>query len=138
MMQDTIIKPEVSLQAQNLTDKEIAERATIQSFLNCYLRETNSGKVIAKADANTDMAFREVLNRTNADSLFCCSLKHQCLRLLIGIKYWSLTGRHIFSFPLFYQPKTGDLLELDYVTFYLCWVIYLSPPLSFPPSSRLP
>ncbi|MDY6896873.1 MAG: IucA/IucC family siderophore biosynthesis protein [Cyanobacteriota bacterium] len=116
MMQDTIIKPEVSLQAKDFTDKKIAERGTIQSFLNCYLRETNSGKLIAKADANTDMAFTEVLNRTNVDSLFCCSLKHQCLRLLIGIKYWSLTGRHIFSFPLFYQPNTGDLLELDYVT----------------------
>ena len=116
MMQNTITKSEISLQTQNPTDKEIAERATIQSFLNCYLRETNSGKLIAKAAINTDIAFTEVLSRTGADSLFCCTLKKQCLRLLIGVKYWSLTGRHIFSFPLFYQPNTGDLLELDYVT----------------------
>ncbi len=116
MMQNTITKPEVSLQTEHLADNEIAERATIQSFLNCYLRETNTGKLIAKAAINTDIAFREVLSRTGADSLFCCTLKKQCLRLLIGVKYWSLTGRHIFSFPLFYQPNTGSLLELDYVT----------------------
>ncbi|WGV25331.1 IucA/IucC family protein [Halotia branconii] len=116
MMSDTITKLEVSLQTQELTDKEIAERATIQSFLNCYLRETNTGKLITKAVASTDIAFTEVLSRTGANSLFCCILKKQCLRLLIGIKYWSLTGRHVFSFPLFYQPSTGNLLELDYVT----------------------
>lgn len=115
MMQHTITKPEV-IQTQTLTDKEITEQATIQSFLNCYLRETNNGKVIKKAAINTDIAFTEVFSRTGADSLFCCTLKHQCLRLLIGIKYWSLTDRHLFTFPLFYQPSTGNLLELDYVT----------------------
>ena len=82
MMQNTITKPEVSLQTEYLTDKEIAERATIQSFLNCYLRETNTGKLITKAAINTDIAFREVLSRTGADSLFCCTLKTSMFKII--------------------------------------------------------
>ncbi|MEA5598162.1 IucA/IucC family protein [Rivularia sp. UHCC 0363] len=116
MMQHTITKPEVSLQTQHLSEKGIAEQATIQSFLNCYLRETNIGEFIKNTATSKDIAFTEILNRTGANSLFCCTLKHQCLRILIGVKYWSLTGRHIFTYPLFYQPNTGNLLELDYVT----------------------
>ena len=98
MMQDTITKPEGTLKTQSFTDKEIAERATIQSFLNCYLRESNASQIIAQTAINTDtdIVFTEVMHRTGTDSLFCCTLKHQCLRLLIGIKYWSATGRSRF------------------------------------------
>ena len=36
---------------------------------------------------------------------------------VIPIKYWSKTGRHLFSFPLYYQTaQNGKPLPLDYVT----------------------
>lgn len=109
----TIAKP-ISVLAQHRTDKEIAEQATIHSFLNCYLRETNTGEIITTATKDADIL--EVFQNTNTKSLFCCQLTHQNIRLLIGIRYYSQTGRHLFTFPLYYQVDKGNLLELDYLT----------------------
>ncbi|WP_414752261.1 IucA/IucC family protein [Anabaena sp. CCY 9910] len=109
----TIAKP-ISVLAQHRTDKEIAEQATIHSFLNCYLRETNTGEIITTATKDADIL--EVFQNTNTKSLFCCQLTHQNIRLLIGIRYYSQTGRHLFNFPLYYQVDKGNLLELDYLT----------------------
>ncbi|HIK06299.1 MAG TPA: IucA/IucC family siderophore biosynthesis protein [Trichormus sp. M33_DOE_039] len=108
----TIAKP-TSVLAQHRTDKQIAEQATIHSFLNCYLRETNAGELITVAK---DSDISEVLRNTNTKSLICCQLKHQHLRLLIGLRYYSPTGRHLFAFPIYYQADQGNLLELDYLT----------------------
>ncbi|BAT54654.1 hypothetical protein NOS3756_36260 [Nostoc sp. NIES-3756] len=110
----TIAKPTTTVLAQHRTDKQIAEQATIHSFLNCYLRETNTGEIITTATQDRDIL--EVCQRTNTNSLICCQLKHLHLRLLIGLRYYSPTGRHLFAFPIYYQPNTGNLLELDYVT----------------------
>lgn len=44
-------------------------------------------------------------------------LDRQQIELIIPVKYWSKTGRHLFSFPLYYKTKQdGKQLPLDYVT----------------------
>ncbi|XWK89645.1 MAG: IucA/IucC family siderophore biosynthesis protein [Phormidium sp.] len=89
---------------QSLSAKEIAEQATMQSFLNCYLRESGKGEFLRSSKLGTD-------------SLIACALSHQNIEILAGLRYYSPTGRHIFSFPIYYQSlgKT-ELLPLDYVT----------------------
>ncbi|KAA6453354.1 IucA/IucC family protein [Bacillus swezeyi] len=82
--------------------KEIAENATIQSFLNCYLRET--GMKTYELTAGSEKTLVAPLDR-------------QQIELIIPVKYWSKTGRHLFSFPLYYKTKQdGKQLPLDYVT----------------------
>ena len=82
--------------------KEIAENATIQSFLNCYLRETG-------------IKTREIAD--GSQKTLIVPLKRQQIELIVPIKYWSKTGRHLFSFPLYYQTtQNGKQLPLDYVT----------------------
>jgi len=99
---------------QQLTSKQIAEQATIQSFFNCYLRETGNYE---RLSSNSPLA-EAVLNVTNAKKVISCSLSQQKLEILAGLHYESLTSRHLFAFPLFYKSVTSDkLLELDYVTF---------------------
>ncbi|MCY8405359.1 IucA/IucC family protein [Bacillus sonorensis] len=82
--------------------KEIAEQATMQSFLNCYLRETG---------INTEET------RTGTGRTLIVPLERQQIELIVPVKYWSKTGRHLFSFPLYYKIKQdGKQLPLDYVT----------------------
>ncbi|OMI28346.1 IucA/IucC family siderophore biosynthesis protein [Bacillus haynesii] len=82
--------------------KEIAENATIQSFLNCYLRETG-------------IETREIAD--GSQKTLIVPLKRQQIELIVPIKYWSKTGRHLFSFPLYYQTaQNRKPLLLDYVT----------------------
>ena len=124
MTEQTIAKPASLHLVVNCTDKQIAEQATIQSFLNCYLREIGIGgsnEIIEQpfsttGDSRTDTAITEVFTRTSAKSLIRCMLSHQAMQLLIGLRYWSSTGRHLFSFPVYYQPAGSRVLELDYVT----------------------
>ncbi|HEY9738072.1 MAG TPA: IucA/IucC family protein, partial [Trichocoleus sp.] len=100
-------------QTVQATDKQIAEYATLQSFLNCYLRETNIGERLS--DVNGPLA--QVLARTSTREMVQCTLTQQRIHILAGVRYWSLTGRHLFAFPVYYQPSdSAELLELDYVT----------------------
>jgi siderophore synthetase component len=93
--------------------KQIAEQATIQSFLNCYLRETGKFK---KLDSSSSLT-AQILAKTNAKEVICCPLSFQKLEIIAGVRYWSLTDRHLFAFPLFYKSLgSNQLLKLDYVT----------------------
>lgn len=96
MIEPTLVEPASSQPNLNPTDKQIAERATIQSFLNCYLREIGF----------SSSEVQEIR----------CPLVYQGVELVARLRYWSPTGRHLFSFPIYYQPAGGNLLELDYVT----------------------
>ncbi|TDL34184.1 IucA/IucC family siderophore biosynthesis protein [Jeotgalibacillus sp. S-D1] len=93
-----------------MNTKELAERATIQSFLNCYLRETgNYSDGIRYKD--------QPLLSGKTGKIIVSSLAKQHIELIIPVKYWSLTDRHLFDFPIFYH--TGDHEELkpiDYIT----------------------
>ena len=121
MTKQTIAKPTLQA-AVNYTDKQIAEQATIQSFLNCYLREMGIGeinKIIEQpfsATSDYKLAITEIFALTGTTSLICCTLTHQGVQLWIGLRYWSPTGRHLFSFPVYYQLAGSRVLELDYVT----------------------
>ncbi|MBD2519598.1 IucA/IucC family siderophore biosynthesis protein [Nostoc sp. FACHB-973] len=117
MIEQTIITAAMPQLIINRTDKEIAEQATIQSFFNCYLRETGTGKSIKANSEVIDDAINEVFTRTKAQVLIRCYLEHQNIQILAGLRYYSLTGRHLFYLPIYYQPadKTG-VLEVDYVT----------------------
>ncbi|MGE6630935.1 IucA/IucC family protein [Bacillus sp. NPDC077027] len=86
--------------------KQMAENATMQSFLNCYLRETGADKE-AKREKGADGTF-----------VFIAALKHQGLELVIPIRYWSVTGRHIFAFPVLFRPQNSSTegTILDYTT----------------------
>lgn len=100
-MTQATLNPTVS---PSLTAKEIAEQATMQSFLNCYLRETNNGEFLRSPQLGTD-------------SLIRCVLSHQNIEILAGLRYYSPTGRHIFIFPIYYKSLgKNELLQLDYVT----------------------
>ncbi|MCF2151183.1 IucA/IucC family siderophore biosynthesis protein [Desmonostoc muscorum LEGE 12446] len=117
MIEQTIITAAMPQLIINRTDKEIAEQATIQSFFNCYLRETGTGKSIKANSEVIDDAINEVFTRTKAQVLIRCYLEHKNIQILAGLRYYSLTGRHLFYLPIYYQPadKTG-VLEVDYVT----------------------
>lgn len=100
-----------------MNSKQIAEQATIQSFLNCYLRETADYKQIEKSNTPHDLAGR-LADRQEVQQIIDCELSNQGIRLYIPLSYWSITGRHIFSFPLYYSlsSDSNQLFELDYLT----------------------
>ncbi|MBD1842674.1 IucA/IucC family siderophore biosynthesis protein [Cyanobacteria bacterium FACHB-63] len=117
MTENTLIKPAKRSLARS--DKQIAEQATIQSFLNCYLREVGNSEAIEIVELSRfklDTDLLEMFSREGARSLIRISLKYQCVDLLIALRYWSPTGRHLFCFPIYSQTLDGSKLELDYVT----------------------
>jgi siderophore synthetase component len=96
--------------------KHIAEQATMQSFLNCYIRETANYKLIEKKNAPDALASR-LVDRQEVKQIIDCELPSQGTHLFIPLKYWSITERHIFSFPIYYSLSfdSNQLVELDYV-----------------------
>nr|WP_170295544.1 IucA/IucC family siderophore biosynthesis protein [Chengkuizengella sediminis] len=83
----------------------------MQSFFNCYLKETNQ----YEWDEQTQM--------------IRCPLQHVGGELIVKVKYFSLTGRHLFYFPVKYETDGRDKsLELDYVTLisFLCKELSMS------------
>lgn len=100
-----------------MNSKQIAEQATIQSFLNCYLRETEDYQQIEKNQVPPDLA-RKLADRQDVKQILHCELSNQDIHLYIPLRYWSITGRHIFSFSLYYSllSDSNQLFELDYIT----------------------
>lgn len=87
----------------------IAEHMTMQNLLNCYLRETGIGHLLWPSSAPE--------TASGPPPLLRCPLAHQGLEVLAPLRYWSITGRHLFRFPLYYRPIGGTARkELDYVT----------------------
>ncbi|WP_309545177.1 IucA/IucC family protein, partial [Halobacillus trueperi] len=83
--------------------KEIAEMATMQSFLNCYLRETGNYEGMDVGEMN--------------EKMLRIPLVRQHLVIHVPVNYWSLTGRHLFDFPMTYQTEGKEETHtLDYVT----------------------
>jgi siderophore synthetase component len=97
--------------------KQIAEQATIQSFLNCYLRETGE-YLLLETKMASDLLAAKLAARQNVNQMIDCELPIQGIHVYIPLTYWSMTGRHIFSFPLYYSlsEKSGPLMELDYIS----------------------
>ncbi|NRS16857.1 IucA/IucC family siderophore biosynthesis protein [Brevibacillus sp. HB1.4B] len=96
--------------------KHIAEHATMQSFLNCYLRETGRGEWIDRKDEITKQLTKIIQPSTTGKYLHC-ELPHQGISLYVGVKYHSVTGRHLFHYPACY--RSGDctrFVQADYLT----------------------
>ncbi|MBA4531564.1 IucA/IucC family protein [Brevibacillus halotolerans] len=91
--------------------KDIAEHAAMQSFLNCYLRETGNGRWVT----------------TNGEKYLHVPLVSQKMDLYVKASYQSPTGRHQFDYPAFYQSREeAPAVEADYVTMTVLLVKELS------------
>ncbi|WP_085521077.1 IucA/IucC family protein [Tuberibacillus sp. Marseille-P3662] len=87
--------------------KTMAEQATMQSFLNCYLREHGSIQTVSIDYLSIDQPIEQIWQ---------CPLKSQGICLTIPVRYVSLTGAHLFAFPIYMETRKGDRTPLDYVT----------------------
>ncbi|WP_336969151.1 IucA/IucC family protein, partial [Bacillus cereus] len=96
--------------------KQIAEHATLQSFLNCYLRETGSGEWITE-DERMKSIFSNTLNRDTVPTYLCCRLSAQNVTLYGEVIYKSSTDRHLFGEQFYYQiGDSNSVITADYVT----------------------
>ncbi|WP_226567550.1 IucA/IucC family protein [Bacillus stratosphericus] len=86
--------------------KQMAENATMQSFLNCFLRETGIDRS-AKKETKLDGSL-----------VFVAKLAKQDLELVIPIRYFSSVGRHLFDFPIRFRPQGSEQKGtiVDYTT----------------------
>ena len=69
MTEHTITKPATPEITLNRSNKQIAEHATIQSFLNCYLRESHNYEQFEVGVTGIDTAITEVFTQTRAKEL---------------------------------------------------------------------
>jgi siderophore synthetase component len=91
--------------------KQSAENATIQSFLNCYLRETGNFEEAPGYERHP------LLINDDIEKVIISKLILQNIELVAGVKYWSATERHLFAFPIYYRTGgSEDLQPMDYVT----------------------
>ncbi|MED1864872.1 IucA/IucC family protein [Fictibacillus nanhaiensis] len=89
--------------------KQQAENASIQSFLNCYLRETQA--FVNFEDTPDHLAW----NGESPTRWVKIELKKQGSAIFAAVKHWSLTGRHLFHFPILYQ-NSENVITLDYIS----------------------
>jgi siderophore synthetase component len=91
--------------------KQLAENATTQSFLNCYLRETGN---FEEAPEYKD---HPLLTEKGIEKVIISKMVLQKIELVAGLTYWSDTDRHLFSFPIYYRTAgSEDLQPIDYIT----------------------
>ncbi|MDM5154526.1 IucA/IucC family protein [Bacillus sp. DX1.1] len=96
--------------------KQIAEHATMQSFLNCYLRETGSGEWITEEETIRNLFVHTTITNV-ASTYLCFRLSLQNITLYTEVKYMSPTGRHLFGECSYYQIGQGSsFVKADYVT----------------------
>ncbi|WJE26065.1 IucA/IucC family protein [Bacillus cereus] len=96
--------------------KQIAEHATIQSFLNCYLRETGSGEWITE-DKRIEDIFCHSFQRDTIPTYLCCPLSAQKVTLYGEVIYKSSTDRHLFGEQFYYQiGENKNVIKADYIT----------------------
>ncbi|MFS0554601.1 IucA/IucC family protein [Brevibacillus sp. 179-C9.3 HS] len=96
--------------------KHIAEHATMQSFLNCYLRETSRGEWINRQDEITKY-LNKIIQPSSTGRYLQCELPHQGISLYVGVKYYSPTGRHLFHYPACYRSgECTRFVQADYLT----------------------
>ncbi len=101
------------IEEKSLTARHIAEQATMQSFLNCYLRETGTGELLEAGSLGGTIT----PDLDASEHLIRLPLARQSIEILAPLRHLSPTGRYLFRFPLHYRPEGGDHpIELDYVT----------------------
>jgi siderophore synthetase component len=95
--------------------KIIAEQATMQNFMNCYLREINNHEKLER-DKSKNHPLHWLFSVCQTDILVICPLLHHGIDIIVPVSYWSATGRHLFQYPWHYFTPTTELLTLDMVT----------------------
>lgn len=93
--------------------KQIAENATFQAFMNCYIREVSSGHWVRKEEWIKEQRLSILI--TEAQMLEI-ELPIQNTRFAFGMEYKSLVGRHIFGVSLKYCTKQKQWLVEDKLT----------------------
>lgn len=104
--------------------KNIAEKASMQSFLNCYLRETGQGEWLDDRRMKERGQCRVL--QEGVKHYLHLSLAKQGIHFYLGVQYKSPTGRHLFNLPIYYQVGEEAAIETDYVTFIALLVKELS------------
>jgi len=92
-----------------LTAEAIAEQATLQSLLNCYLRETGAGEWVKAVSAPSEL-------RPGRAALCLCELRRQGIQLLLGVEYRSRTGHHRYSHVHYRAQPGAEPIPGDYLT----------------------
>ena len=97
----------------NPSAREIADNASFQAFMNCYLREIDAGVWHSSKDwqLHTGLSF-------NRDEAYVLELQLGKLNttLAIGVTYRSLVGRHTLTDVYQQQENPLNWQPLDYVT----------------------
>lgn len=79
-----------------------ARVATVQAFLNCYLREVGEYSI---SEVSTDGTTREAIR---------CDLDGQQTTVWVPLSYQSPVGRPRFDLPAYYRPSGGERRPADY------------------------
>lgn len=83
--------------------KQLANNASFQAFMNCYLREIDPGVWHSPVDwqLKTGLAFSE-----QESHVLELQLPHQEVTLALGVRFHSLVGRHRFT-QIYQQPQNN-------------------------------
>lgn len=93
--------------------KQIAENATFQAFMNCYIREVSSGHWVKKEEWIKEQRLSILITDAHMLEL---ELPMQNTRFAFGVEYKSLVGRHTFGVALKYCTKQKQWLLEDKLT----------------------
>ncbi|MET4562661.1 siderophore synthetase component [Lysinibacillus parviboronicapiens] len=93
--------------------KQIAENATFQAFMNCYIREVSSGHWVKKEEWVKEQRLSILITEAHMLEL---ELPIQNTRFAFGVGYKSLVGRHLFGVSLKYCTNQKQWLPEDKLT----------------------
>ncbi|WP_051251168.1 IucA/IucC family protein [Paenibacillus harenae] len=95
--------------------REIAEKATLESFLNCYLRETGKGCIVRSTGKVTESPGSKGDQPLFGNEAYVrVPLLH--MTLYVRASYLSPTGRHRFAGPVYWQVGGNAPEPIDYIT----------------------
>jgi siderophore synthetase component len=105
------------------TAGEHAESATLHAFLNCYLRETGDGEILAGDAGAVPDAVPSGTARADGRVVRVPFPAHD-LDVFAPLRYESATGRHLFDLPAYTvtrgaeetETETGEARPLDVAT----------------------
>ncbi|MCG7407367.1 IucA/IucC family siderophore biosynthesis protein [Paenibacillus sp. ACRRX] len=96
--------------------KSVAEHMSMQSLLNCYIRETGEGTWV-EGDRSLLKFYHDMGVPLSSTSFYRCYLPIHGAACYIPVRYRSLTGMHSFHFPAVYRfAQQSHYMEADYVT----------------------
>ena len=101
------------MDTDKIASSQLANQLSQQGFMNCYLRETGKGHVVAFETLDCDA---QALLEHSGETYISFSLSPFNVQVLISARYYSLTGHHQFNFPIISKSKDLNWHELDLMT----------------------